>query len=74
VLDEEYFYDELTLKEMKNIIAPSYTDWDEPVFQDYIKPFTLNLKTENFYLIQRDQMKFESSLDWNIYLNVNMLK
>jgi ABC-2 type transport system ATP-binding protein len=44
VLDEEYFYDELTLKEMKNIIAPSYTDWDEPVFQDYIKPFTLNLK------------------------------
>ena len=44
MLDEEYFYDELTLKEMKNIIAPSYTDWDEPVFQDYIKPFTLNLK------------------------------
>ncbi|AKR39062.1 hypothetical protein IE9_05197 [Bacillus cereus BAG4X12-1] len=44
VLDEEYFYDELTLKEMKNIIAPSYTDWDELVFQDYIKPFTLNLK------------------------------
>lgn len=44
VLDERYFYDELTLKEMKNIIAPSYTDWDEPVFQDYIKPFTLNLK------------------------------
>lgn len=24
--------------------CPSYTDWDEPVFQDYIKQFTLNLK------------------------------
>lgn len=43
VLDEGYFYDELTLKEMKNVIAPSYTEWDEQVFLKYIKQFNLNL-------------------------------
>ncbi|HDR4555887.1 ABC transporter ATP-binding protein [Bacillus thuringiensis] len=62
VLDEGYFYDELTLKEMKNIIAPSYTDWDEPVFQDYIKQFNLNLKQQISTLSKGMRMKFAVAL------------
>ncbi|MED3526342.1 sodium ABC transporter ATP-binding protein [Bacillus thuringiensis] len=62
VLDEGYFYDELTLKEMKNIIAPSYTDWDEPVFQDYIKQFNLNLKQKISTLSKGMRMKFAVAL------------
>ncbi|MGG4267690.1 ABC transporter ATP-binding protein [Peribacillus simplex] len=62
VLDEGYFYDELTLKEMKNVIAPSYTDWDEPVFLAYIKQFSLNLEQKISTLSKGMRMKFAVAL------------
>ncbi|MDM5186162.1 ABC transporter ATP-binding protein [Bacillus sp. DX4.1] len=62
VLDEGYFYDELTLKEMKNVIAPSYTDWDEPVFLTYIKQFNLNLEQKISTLSKGMRMKFAVAL------------
>ncbi len=62
VLDEGYFYDGLTLKEMKNVIAPSYTDWNEPVFQDYIIQFNLNLKQKISNLSKGTRMKFAVAL------------
>lgn len=62
VLDEGYFYDELTLKEMKNVIAPSYTEWDEAVFQDYIKRFHLNLEQKIATLSKGMRMKFAIAL------------
>ncbi|UOK49091.1 ABC transporter ATP-binding protein (plasmid) [Bacillus tropicus] len=62
VLDEGYFYDELTVKEMKNIIAPSYTEWDEPVFQNYIKKFNLNLEQKISTLSKGMRMKFAVAL------------
>ncbi|MGE7882451.1 ABC transporter ATP-binding protein [Bacillus sp. NPDC094077] len=62
VLDEGYFYDELTLKEMKNVIALSYTDWDEPVFLAYIKQFKLNLKQKISTLSKGMRMKFAVAL------------
>ncbi|MBE5105479.1 ABC transporter ATP-binding protein [Bacillus thuringiensis] len=62
VLDEGYFYDELTLKEMKNVIAPSYIDWDEPVFLAYIKQFKLNLKQKISTLSKGMRMKFAVAL------------
>ncbi|MCC3687580.1 ABC transporter ATP-binding protein [Bacillus cereus] len=58
VLDEGYFYDELTLKEMKNVIAPSYTEWDEQVFLKYIKRFNLNLGQKISTLSKGMRMKF----------------
>ena len=63
VLDEGYFYDELTLKEMKNVIAPSYTDWDEAVFLSYIKQFNLNLRQKISTLSKGMRMKFAVALD-----------
>ncbi|PGT01126.1 sodium ABC transporter ATP-binding protein [Bacillus anthracis] len=62
VLDEGYFYDELTLKEMKNVIAPSYTDWDEAVFLSYIKQFNLNLRQKISTLSKGMRMKFAVAL------------
>lgn len=62
VLDEGYFYDELILKEMKNVIAPSYTEWDEQVFLKYIKRFNLNLGQKISTLSKGMRMKFAVSL------------
>ncbi|WP_377863469.1 ABC transporter ATP-binding protein [Bacillus sp. R86525] len=62
VLDEGYFYDELTLKEMKNVIAPSYTEWDEQVFLKYIKLFNLNLGQKISTLSKGMRMKFAVAL------------
>ncbi|PGB18207.1 ABC transporter ATP-binding protein [Bacillus toyonensis] len=62
VLDEGYFYDELTLKEMKNVIAPSYTEWDEQVFSKYIKRFNLNLGQKISTLSKGMRMKFAVAL------------
>ncbi|HFK1548947.1 ABC transporter ATP-binding protein [Bacillus albus] len=62
VLDEGYFYDELTLKEMKNVIAPSYTDWDDAVFLSYIKQFNLNLGQKISTLSKGMRMKFAVAL------------
>ncbi|TKJ00363.1 ABC transporter ATP-binding protein, partial [Bacillus cereus] len=59
---EGYFYDELTLKEMKNIIAPSYTKWDEQVFLKYIKRFNLNLGQKISTLSKGMRMKFAVAL------------
>lgn len=41
VYDESYFYENLTIKKMKKIIAPFYSKWDEEVFQRYLKVFEL---------------------------------
>ncbi|MGC9299197.1 ABC transporter ATP-binding protein [Bacillus cereus] len=62
VLDEGYFYDELILKEMKNVIAPSYTEWDEQVFLKYIKRFNLNLGQKISTLSKGMRMKFAVTL------------
>ncbi|MED3481520.1 ABC transporter ATP-binding protein [Bacillus toyonensis] len=62
VLDEGYFYDELTLKEMKNVIAPSYTEWDEQAFLKYIKRFNLNLGQKISTLSKGMRMKFAVAL------------
>lgn len=42
VYDENYFYEDLTIKQMKNVIAPFYSNWDESAFQRYQRDFDLN--------------------------------
>ncbi|ERI06988.1 ABC transporter ATP-binding protein [Aneurinibacillus aneurinilyticus] len=62
VLDEGYFYEELTLKEMKNVIAPCYTEWDEAVFSAYIKQFDLKLDQKIATLSKGMRMKYAVAL------------
>ncbi len=49
VYDESHFYEELTVEEMKRIIAPVYDQWDEQQFQSYAAKFDLpgNKKTKD---------------------------
>ncbi len=44
VFDHNVFYENLTLLEMKNIIAPIYRKWDDSIFNHYIDRFELPLK------------------------------
>lgn len=58
VLDEGYFYEEMTLKEMKSVIAPAYSNWDESIFLNYIKQFNLKLNQKIVTLSKGMRMKF----------------
>jgi ABC-2 type transport system ATP-binding protein len=62
VLDEGYFYEEMTLKEMKSVIAPAYSNWDEPVFFKYIERFHLKLNQKISTLSKGMRMKFAITL------------
>lgn len=42
VFDENYFYEELTPMEMKKVIAPFYKNWNDSLFNKYIKDFSLS--------------------------------
>ena len=41
VFDEGFFYDELTLTQMKNLIASSYSHWDNGAYTHYLDAFSL---------------------------------
>jgi ABC-2 type transport system ATP-binding protein len=41
VYDENYFYEELTITEMKYIISKFYKEWDDKKFNQYVKDFNL---------------------------------
>lgn len=62
VYDESYFYQDLSIKQMKNIVAPFYTHWDEEVFQNYMEEFDLDEKQKIKKLSKGMKMKFSLSL------------
>ncbi|WP_216629093.1 ABC transporter ATP-binding protein [Cytobacillus massiliigabonensis] len=62
VYDENHFYEELTVKEMKEIISPFYSRWDESVFNRYAKDFELPLKKEIKHLSKGMKMKFSLAI------------
>lgn len=46
VFDDNVFFEQLNLKEMKDIISPAYKNWDEVQFNEYIERFELPMKTK----------------------------
>ncbi|MDA7027961.1 ABC transporter ATP-binding protein [Bacillus sp. CLL-7-23] len=62
VYDENHFYEELTVNEMKGIISPFYTNWDEAVFQQYAKDFQLPLAKQIKQLSKGMKMKFSLAI------------
>jgi ABC-2 type transport system ATP-binding protein len=58
VFDENHFYEELTVSEMKWVIAPLYKTWDERAFKMYIKEFQLPLDKKIKELSKGMKMKF----------------
>lgn len=62
VYDENHFYDNLTLQEMKGIIAPFYRNWDEALFRKYMKEFNLPAKKKIQDLSRGMKMKYSLAL------------
>ncbi len=62
VYDENHFYEELTPREMKNIIAPFYKTWDDKVFDKYMKTFQLPLNKKIKELSKGMKMKFSLAI------------
>lgn len=58
VYDENYFYEELTVSEMKKVIAPFYKNWDDNAFNKYTKNFSLSPKMKIKELSKGMKMKF----------------
>jgi len=50
VFDENVFYENVTLTEMKKVIKPAYVNWDDNLFDHYVKTFELplNKKIKSF--------------------------
>ena len=62
VLDEGCFYDELSLSEMKSIIASAYTEWSEQDFKRYMDMFSLEPKQKINTLSKGMKMKYALAL------------
>lgn len=62
VLDDACFYDEFTINNMKNIIAPAYKDWNEETYREYLRRFDLNPKQKISSLSKGMKVKFSLAL------------
>ena len=62
VLDEGYFYDELTMDEMKSIIAPAYSGWSDKDYKEYMDRFSLNSRQKISTLSRGMRTKFALTL------------
>lgn len=62
VYDENHFYEELNLIEMKNIIAPFYKHWENKVFAKYMTDFNLPVKKKIKDLSKGMKMKYSLAI------------
>jgi len=58
VLDESYYYEEITVLEMKSIMSSFYKNWDEAAFKRYLKDFGISPKKKIKELSKGMKMKF----------------
>lgn len=58
VYDENYYYEELTIAQMKSIVASFYSKWDDSTFNYYIDEFNLDPKAKIKTLSKGMKMKF----------------
>ncbi|MDR9744293.1 ABC transporter ATP-binding protein [Paenibacillus taichungensis] len=58
VSDECFYYEHLTIREMKNMIAPFYKKWDEKQFNNYLEQFELSPKKKIEELSKGMKIKF----------------
>ncbi|MBC8587258.1 ABC transporter ATP-binding protein [Paratissierella segnis] len=62
VYDESHFYETFTIEEMKNVIAPFYSKWDDKLFYDYLKDFDLGPEYKIKTLSKGMKMKFSLAI------------
>lgn len=57
VFDNGYLYDDLSILDMKRILASAYKNWDEGKFQNFMERFSLNTKEKICNLSKGMRMK-----------------
>ncbi|HZJ57658.1 MAG TPA: ABC transporter ATP-binding protein [Clostridia bacterium] len=62
VYDENHFYEELTTREMKSVIAPFYESWDDKTFDRYMKHFKLSTNKKIKELSKGMKMKYSLAM------------
>lgn len=62
VYDENYYYEDLTIRDIKRIVAPFYKYWDDKVFNKYLKDFNLNPAKKIKTLSKGMKMKFSLAI------------
>lgn len=62
VYDENYFYEDLNIMQMKNIIGPFYKNWNDTIFEKYVKEFELPKNNKIKTLSKGMKMKFSLAL------------
>ncbi|WP_156431148.1 ABC transporter ATP-binding protein [Bacillus sp. FJAT-29814] len=62
VYDENHFYEDLTIQQLKSIISPFYSRWDEAVFKKYVAAFDLPVKKQIKQLSKGMKMKFSLAI------------
>ncbi len=62
VYDENHFYEELTIEEMKWIISPFYEKWNEALYKRYMKDFNLPPKKKIKNLSRGMKMKLSLAI------------
>ncbi|MEK3911231.1 ABC transporter ATP-binding protein [Paenibacillus sp. FSL H7-0331] len=58
VYDEDFFYNHLTVSEMKKVVASFYPTWDESIFQRYLQDFGIAGRRKISDLSKGMKMKF----------------
>lgn len=58
VMDSSYFYNDLSMKDMKSIIAPAYSKWSDADYRLYMEKFELDPKQKISTLSRGMRMKF----------------
>ncbi|MBK1810424.1 ABC transporter ATP-binding protein [Clostridium sp. YIM B02505] len=62
VYDENYFYEDLTTTEMKDIVSPFYKEWDNKAFNKYMDEFALPKKKKIKDLSKGMKMKYSLAI------------
>lgn len=62
VLDGDCFYEDLSLEEMKKILAPAYSSWCEENYRSYLERFSLNPKEKIKNLSKGMKIKYSLAL------------
>ncbi|HJD29464.1 MAG TPA: ABC transporter ATP-binding protein, partial [Candidatus Blautia avicola] len=62
VLDSDCFYDDLSLEEMKRILAPAYSSWCEEGYRSYLERFSLDPKEKIKNLSRGMKIKYSLAL------------
>ena len=57
-MDSSYFYNDLSMKDMKSIVAPAYSKWSDADYRLYMEKFELDPKQKISTLSRGMKMKF----------------